>query len=102
MNKCIVFVKRKPQTFLMRFFSMLSTAKTCSPAAGSSIFSARCNTSQCARDNMSALLAQVSRALPLRMVFRFSSEIQFQLSNELYNVLHANSHERDVTAGGAV
>lgn len=27
-----------PPTFLLRFFSMLSTAKTCSPAAGSSIF----------------------------------------------------------------
>lgn len=26
------------RTFLLRFFSMLSTAKTCSPAAGSSIF----------------------------------------------------------------
>lgn len=29
---------RKKRTFLLRFFSMLSTANTCSPAAGSSIF----------------------------------------------------------------
>jgi len=28
----------RPQTFLFLFFSMLSTAKTCSPAAGSSMF----------------------------------------------------------------
>ena len=28
-------------TFLLRFFSMLSTAKTCSPAAGSSIFGSK-------------------------------------------------------------
>jgi len=61
----------------MRFFSMLSTAKTCSPAAGSSIFSARWNTSQCPRD-------------------RFSRETQFY-SNEQYNVLHANSYVIDVT-----
>lgn len=77
MNKCKVFVKRKPQTFLMRFFSMLSTAKTCSPAAGSSIFSARCNTSQCARDNMSALLA-LSRS-----VWSFASQARFSFNSQM-------------------
>lgn len=35
------------QTFLLRFFSMLSTAKTCSPAAGSSIFRCERSGSSC-------------------------------------------------------